>query len=156
MMASISASAAASQGQLLGVAHDNSLILDGFDMSRASEPGHNRQRIRRRRRTYSRTFRRNPMKTALAFAGAFGEKRIDAPKYLEGVGRRSEPRQATVQIYRMAPTTTELAEALAQPDPELRDRKFPAAIREDREPHASVAQVMPCYHALADQLVVAR
>lgn len=95
------------------------------------------------------------MKIALAGAGAFGEKHLDALKYLEGVGRRSKSSQATVQIYRIAPTTTELAEALAQPDPELRDRKF-TAIREDREPHASVAQVMPCYHALGEHLVIAR
>lgn len=32
---------------------------------------------------------------------------------------------------------------------ELQDREFVAAIREDREPNASVAQVMPCYRTLA-------
>ncbi|MEO6359065.1 MAG: oxidoreductase, partial [Sphingomicrobium sp.] len=34
---------------------------------------------------------------------------------------------------------------------ELQDREFVAAIREAREPNASVAQVMPCYRVL-DQL----
>ena len=34
---------------------------------------------------------------------------------------------------------------------ELQDREFFAAIREGREPNASVAQVLPCYRAL-DQL----
>ena len=33
---------------------------------------------------------------------------------------------------------------------ELQDREFFAAIREGREPNASVAQVMPCYRVLAD------
>ena len=38
---------------------------------------------------------------------------------------------------------------------ELQDREFVAAIRERREPNASVAQVLPCYrtlHALERQL----
>jgi 2-hydroxy-4-carboxymuconate semialdehyde hemiacetal dehydrogenase len=38
---------------------------------------------------------------------------------------------------------------------ELQDREFFAAIREDREPNASVASVLPCYqvlHDLAQQL----
>jgi len=42
---------------------------------------------------------------------------------------------------------------------ELQDREFVAAIREGREPNASVAQVMPCYRvldALEKQLVAAR
>jgi 2-hydroxy-4-carboxymuconate semialdehyde hemiacetal dehydrogenase len=34
---------------------------------------------------------------------------------------------------------------------ELQDREFFAAIREGREPNASVAQVLPCYRVL-DQL----
>jgi 2-hydroxy-4-carboxymuconate semialdehyde hemiacetal dehydrogenase len=34
---------------------------------------------------------------------------------------------------------------------ELQDREFFAAIRENREPNASVAQVLPCYEVL-DQL----
>ena len=34
---------------------------------------------------------------------------------------------------------------------ELQDREFVAAIREGREPNASVAQVLPCYEVL-DQL----
>ena len=34
---------------------------------------------------------------------------------------------------------------------ELQDREFVAAIREGREPNASVAQVLPCYRTL-DQL----
>jgi 2-hydroxy-4-carboxymuconate semialdehyde hemiacetal dehydrogenase len=33
---------------------------------------------------------------------------------------------------------------------ELQDREFFRAIREHREPNASVAQVLPCYHTLAD------
>jgi len=32
---------------------------------------------------------------------------------------------------------------------ELQDREFIAAIREQREPNASVAQVLPCYRTLA-------
>jgi 2-hydroxy-4-carboxymuconate semialdehyde hemiacetal dehydrogenase len=32
---------------------------------------------------------------------------------------------------------------------ELQDREFVAAIREGREPNASVAQVLPCYRTLA-------
>jgi 2-hydroxy-4-carboxymuconate semialdehyde hemiacetal dehydrogenase len=38
---------------------------------------------------------------------------------------------------------------------ELQDREFFAAIREGREPNASVAQVLPCYqvlHQLEQQL----
>ena len=40
---------------------------------------------------------------------------------------------------------------------ELQDREFFTAIREGREPNASVAQVLPCYqvlHGLAQQLSV--
>jgi 2-hydroxy-4-carboxymuconate semialdehyde hemiacetal dehydrogenase len=33
---------------------------------------------------------------------------------------------------------------------ELQDREFFAAIREGREPEASVAQVLPCYEVLHD------
>ena len=33
---------------------------------------------------------------------------------------------------------------------ELQDREFFAAIREKREPNASVAQVLPCYKVLHD------
>ena len=33
---------------------------------------------------------------------------------------------------------------------ELQDREFFAAIRENREPNASVAQVLPCYRVLDD------
>lgn len=33
---------------------------------------------------------------------------------------------------------------------ELQDREFTAAIREGREPNASLAQVLPCYRTLAD------
>ncbi|MEU2631807.1 oxidoreductase, partial [Kitasatospora sp. NPDC007106] len=32
---------------------------------------------------------------------------------------------------------------------ELQDREFVAAIREGREPNASLAQVLPCYRTLA-------
>ncbi len=42
---------------------------------------------------------------------------------------------------------------------ELQDREFAAAIREGREPNASLAQVLPCYRTLADlerQLTAAR
>ena len=42
---------------------------------------------------------------------------------------------------------------------ELQDREFFAAIREGREPNASVAQVLPCYRTLdrlERQLVAAR
>ena len=42
---------------------------------------------------------------------------------------------------------------------ELQDREFFAAIREGREPNASVAQVLPCYrtlHELEQQLIAAR
>ncbi|MDO5501304.1 MAG: hypothetical protein Q4F67_16670, partial [Propionibacteriaceae bacterium] len=33
---------------------------------------------------------------------------------------------------------------------ELQDREFVAAIREGREPDASIAQVLPCYRVLAE------
>jgi len=33
---------------------------------------------------------------------------------------------------------------------ELQDREFFSAIRDQREPNASVAQVLPCYRTLAD------
>jgi 2-hydroxy-4-carboxymuconate semialdehyde hemiacetal dehydrogenase len=33
---------------------------------------------------------------------------------------------------------------------ELQDREFLAAIRDGREPNASVAQVLPCYRTLLD------
>ena len=33
---------------------------------------------------------------------------------------------------------------------ELQDREFFAAIREGRQPNASVAQVLPCYQVLRD------
>ena len=33
---------------------------------------------------------------------------------------------------------------------ELQDREFFAAIREGREPNASVAEVLPCYRVLAE------
>jgi 2-hydroxy-4-carboxymuconate semialdehyde hemiacetal dehydrogenase len=61
------------------------------------------------------------MKIALAGAGAFGEKHLDALKQIDGVevvsvvGRRLEPTQAVAAKYGIAHATTELAEALAQP-----------------------------------------
>ena len=45
--------------------------------------------------------------------------------------------------------------ALSMNGIELQDREFFAAIREGREPNASVAQVLPCYqvlHGLEQQL----
>jgi len=61
------------------------------------------------------------MKIALAGAGAFGEKHLDALKLIEGVevisvvGRRLEATQAVADKYGIGHATTELAEALAQP-----------------------------------------
>ena len=39
---------------------------------------------------------------------------------------------------------------------ELQDREFFAAIREGREPNASVAQVLPCYEVLRPARAAAR
>ncbi|MCD2322838.1 Gfo/Idh/MocA family oxidoreductase [Sphingomonas sp. IC-56] len=61
------------------------------------------------------------MKIALAGAGAFGEKHLDALKLIGGVevvsvvGRRLEPTQAVAAKYGIGHSTTELAEALAIP-----------------------------------------
>jgi 2-hydroxy-4-carboxymuconate semialdehyde hemiacetal dehydrogenase len=61
------------------------------------------------------------MKIALAGAGAFGEKHLDALKLIKGVevisvvGRNLEPTQAVAAKYGIGHATTELAEALAQP-----------------------------------------
>jgi 2-hydroxy-4-carboxymuconate semialdehyde hemiacetal dehydrogenase len=61
------------------------------------------------------------LKIALAGAGAFGEKHLDALKLIDGVevvsvvGRRLEPTQAVAAKYGIGHATTELAEALAQP-----------------------------------------
>ena len=61
------------------------------------------------------------MKIALAGAGAFGEKHLDALKQIDGVevisvvGRRQEATQAVADKYGIGHATTELAEALAQP-----------------------------------------
>jgi 2-hydroxy-4-carboxymuconate semialdehyde hemiacetal dehydrogenase len=61
------------------------------------------------------------MKIALAGAGAFGEKHLDALKLIEGVevisvvGRLPEPTRAVAARYGIGHATTELAEALAQP-----------------------------------------
>ena len=61
------------------------------------------------------------MKIALAGAGAFGEKHLDALKLIDGVevisvvGRNLEPTQAVAAKYGIGHATTELAEALAQP-----------------------------------------
>lgn len=61
------------------------------------------------------------MKIALAGAGAFGEKHLDALKLIDGVevvsvvGRRLEPTQAVAAKYGIPHATTELSEALEQP-----------------------------------------
>jgi 2-hydroxy-4-carboxymuconate semialdehyde hemiacetal dehydrogenase len=61
------------------------------------------------------------MKIALAGAGAFGEKHLDALKQIDGVevisvvGRRQEATQAVADKYGIGHATTELGEALAQP-----------------------------------------
>src|SRR3954462_11966142 len=61
------------------------------------------------------------MKIALAGAGAFGEKHLDALKLIDGVevisvvGRRLEPTHAVADKYGIAHACTDLAEALEQP-----------------------------------------
>ena len=61
------------------------------------------------------------MKIALAGAGAFGEKHLDALRLIDGVevisvvGRTLEPTQKVADTYGIGHTTTELAEALEQP-----------------------------------------
>jgi 2-hydroxy-4-carboxymuconate semialdehyde hemiacetal dehydrogenase len=61
------------------------------------------------------------MKIALAGAGAFGEKHLDALKLIDGVelvsvvGRMLEPTQKVADKYGIGHATTELAEALDQP-----------------------------------------
>jgi len=61
------------------------------------------------------------MKIALAGAGAFGEKHLDALRRIDGVeiasvvGRRLDATQAVAAKYGVPHATTELAEALAQP-----------------------------------------
>jgi 2-hydroxy-4-carboxymuconate semialdehyde hemiacetal dehydrogenase len=61
------------------------------------------------------------MKIALAGAGAFGEKHLDALKQIDGVevisvvGRRQDATQAVADKYGIRHATTELAEALEQP-----------------------------------------
>ena len=61
------------------------------------------------------------MKIALAGAGAFGEKHLDALKLIDGVevisvvGRTLEPTQRVADKYGIGHATTELAEALDQP-----------------------------------------
>jgi 2-hydroxy-4-carboxymuconate semialdehyde hemiacetal dehydrogenase len=61
------------------------------------------------------------MKIALAGAGAFGEKHLDALKQIEGVevisvvGRRLDATQAVADKYGIGHATTELAETLEQP-----------------------------------------
>jgi 2-hydroxy-4-carboxymuconate semialdehyde hemiacetal dehydrogenase len=61
------------------------------------------------------------MKIALAGAGAFGEKHLDALRLIDGVevvsvvGRLLEPTRAVADKYGIGHVTTELAEALAQP-----------------------------------------
>ena len=61
------------------------------------------------------------MKIALAGAGAFGEKHLDALKLIEGVeivsvvGRNIEPTRMVADKYGIGHATTELAETLEQP-----------------------------------------
>ncbi len=61
------------------------------------------------------------MKIALAGAGAFGEKHLDALRLIEGVevisvvGRRLEPTQVVAAKYGIGHACTDLAEALEQP-----------------------------------------
>ncbi|HEU4960707.1 MAG TPA: Gfo/Idh/MocA family oxidoreductase [Sphingomonas sp.] len=61
------------------------------------------------------------MKIALAGAGAFGEKHLDALKQIDGVevvsviGRRLEPTRAVAAKYGIGHACTDLAEALEQP-----------------------------------------
>jgi len=61
------------------------------------------------------------VKIALAGAGAFGEKHLDALKRIDGVevvsvvGRRLEPTQAVAAKYGIGHACTDLAEALEQP-----------------------------------------
>ena len=61
------------------------------------------------------------MKIALAGAGAFGEKHLDAQKLIHGVevisvvGRRLDATRAVADKYGIPHAATELAEALAQP-----------------------------------------
>ena len=61
------------------------------------------------------------MKIALAGAGAFGEKHLDALKQIDDVevisivGRNLEPTQAVAAKYGISHACTDLAEALAQP-----------------------------------------
>lgn len=61
------------------------------------------------------------MKIALAGAGAFGEKHLDALQKIDGVevvsivGRRLEPTQAVAAKYGVQHACTELSEALEQP-----------------------------------------
>ena len=61
------------------------------------------------------------MKIALAGAGAFGEKHLDACRLIDGVevisvvGREIEPTRSVAARYGIPHATTELAEGLAQP-----------------------------------------
>ncbi|MBV9882603.1 MAG: Gfo/Idh/MocA family oxidoreductase, partial [Sphingomonadaceae bacterium] len=61
------------------------------------------------------------MKIALAGAGAFGEKHLDALKLIDDVelvsvvGRTLEPTQKVADKYGIGHATTELADALEQP-----------------------------------------
>lgn len=63
-----------------------------------------------------------PLRIALAGAGAFGEKHLDALKLIDGVsvtslvGRRLEPTQAIAATYGIGHACTDLAESLARDD----------------------------------------
>jgi 2-hydroxy-4-carboxymuconate semialdehyde hemiacetal dehydrogenase len=63
-----------------------------------------------------------PLRIALAGAGAFGEKHLDALKLIDGVavtslvGRRLEPTQAIAARYGIGHATTDLADTLARDD----------------------------------------
>lgn len=63
-----------------------------------------------------------PLRIALAGAGAFGEKHLDALKLIDGVsvtslvGRRLEPTQAIAATYDISHACTDLADSLARDD----------------------------------------
>lgn len=63
-----------------------------------------------------------PLRIALAGAGAFGEKHLDALKLIDGVsvtslvGRRLEPTQAIAATYGIGHACTDLADSLARDD----------------------------------------
>jgi hypothetical protein len=107
------------------------------------------------------------LKVALAGAGAFGLRHLDAIKLIGGVevisvvGRELDKTTEEAAKY-LGPATTDLAEASgsrgSMQSSWRRQRRYtprrrlsvsrPAAIREGREPNACVVQVLPCYQVL--------